>query len=140
MASYTAWRQSFSRTLEGAIAAERWLCATAEEAQLPEPVPFSMQVCLEELFANIVRHGSADSSVSPEVSIAIEAGAGFIRMTIEDDGAEFDVTRDKVCPITRSLQEVEPGGLGLLLIRTFSSKVSYQRNEGRNRVKIEFSR
>jgi phosphoserine phosphatase RsbU/P len=140
MSSPTVWRQSFRRTLEGAIAAERWLCAAAEEARLPEPVPFAMQVCLEELFTNIVRHGSADSAAGCGVSIAIEAGPSLIRMAIEDDGPEFDVTRGEVCPIAQPLQEVKPGGLGLLLIRTFSSRVSYRRSEGRNRVTIEFSR
>jgi serine/threonine-protein kinase RsbW len=139
MASLTAWRQTFSRTLEGAIAAERWFCAAAEEARLPDPVPFAMQVCLEELFTNIVRHGDPKGSARSEVSIAIEARARLIRMTVEDDGAEFDVTQSEVCPITQSLQEIQPGGLGLLLIRTFSTSVSYQRSEGRNRVTIEFS-
>ncbi len=139
MASGMAWRLSFSPTLEGAIAAERWLCAAAEEAQLPEPVPFAMQVCLEELFTNIVRHGDPEGSAGSEVSIAIEAGPGLIRMSVEDSGAEFDVTQGEVCPITGSLQEIQPGGLGLLLIRTFSTSMSYQRSEGRNRVTIEFS-
>jgi anti-sigma regulatory factor (Ser/Thr protein kinase) len=138
MASCTTWRRSFARTLEGAIAAERWLCVAAEEAQLAESVQFAMQLCLEELFTNIVRHGDPDGAAGSEVCIAIEAWASLICMSVEDDGAEFDVTRSKVCPIT--LQEVQPGGLGLLLIRIFSTSVSYQRSEGRNRVTIEFSR
>jgi anti-sigma regulatory factor (Ser/Thr protein kinase) len=39
-------------------------------------------------------------------------------------------------PRSQTLAEVEPGGLGLTLIRTYSDKLSYRYNEGCNQLKF----
>ena len=61
-----------------------------------------MDVCLEELFSNIVRHGGPAASAYPKVGLTLEITPGGIRMTITDDGRPFDVSqaqaRKSPCP------------------------------------------
>jgi len=133
-------RRSFGRSLAEVAAAERWLDAVAGEAQLPEPVLFAMQVCLEELLSNIVRHGDPHGLGGPEARVEIDTGQDRVRMTVEDEGPAFDISRAEARPLTHALEEIEPGGLGIVLIRGFSDDLIYKRIEGRNRVTVEFAR
>jgi serine/threonine-protein kinase RsbW len=136
----TVLSRSFGRSVREVIAAERWLDAVAMEAGLPERIQFAMQVCLEELFSNIVRHSDSHGLGGREVDIAIDVGEDRIRMTVEDEGPAFDISRAKAHPLRQSLEQIEPGGLGILLVRAFSNDLTYNRIEGRNRVTLSFVR
>jgi anti-sigma regulatory factor (Ser/Thr protein kinase) len=58
---------------------------------------------------------------------------------IEDDGKPFDVSAASHHGIDRSLDEVQPGGLGVQLIHSFADRLAYQRTEAGNRVVAEFA-
>lgn len=133
-------RRNFNRELAAISEAERWLKAVAEKAGLPESTVFAMQVCLEELLSNIVRHGAPPGLSGSQVEIAIDTGGYRARMMIEEQGAAFDVTEAPAVPITRPLEEVQPGGLGIPLIKSFSSNLTYRRIGDRNCVTMEFSK
>jgi serine/threonine-protein kinase RsbW len=130
-------RSTFRRSLNGATAAELWLDGVAAAGGLPESLVFAMRVCLEELFCNIVRHG--DPHNDGTVQIAISFGLDRVHLTVEDDGPEFDVSLAEAHPITQPLEDIEPGGLGILLVRSFSNRLEYRRIEGRNHVTVEFA-
>jgi len=131
--------RSFRRELTAIPEAARWLDAMAEEARVPEALLFGMQICLEELFSNIVRHGGPVDPARSEVRIAIEAGAGFTRLTFEDEGPAFDVAKAVLHPVASSIEDVRPGGLGIRLVRAFSRNLTYTRAGNCNRVTIDFS-
>ncbi len=132
-------RRNFSRDLAAIPEAGRWLQAVAEKAALPETTIFAMQICLEELFSNIVRHGALPGRSGSQVEIAIDTGGYCARMMIEEEGAPFDVAKAPAHPITRPLEETQPGGLGIPLIKSFSSSLTYRRIGDRNCVIVEFS-
>jgi serine phosphatase RsbU (regulator of sigma subunit)/anti-sigma regulatory factor (Ser/Thr protein kinase) len=129
-------RRSFPRELASIPEAASWLDATAAEAGIPEPAAFAMQVCLEELFSNSVRHGSRIPGL---VEVEIEAAPDRARMIIEDEGPAFDITQAPALKASVSLEDVEPGGLGIVLIKGFANGLTYQRAGGRNRVTAEFA-
>jgi anti-sigma regulatory factor (Ser/Thr protein kinase) len=95
-----------------------------------------MQVCLEELMSNIVRYG-ATSSIS--ISITVKALGDRITMTVEDNGRPFDVVQAPEKVIDQPLEKVQPGGLGIHLIKSFASNLEYSRTETGNRVVLEFA-
>ena len=106
-----------------------------------------MQVCLEELMSNIVRHGKERSNSSwpsgPRsdhltIAIAIDANADRITMIVEDNARPFDLGKAIAKKIDQPLDQLEPGGLGIHLIKSFSSAMEYQRTEHGNRVTVEF--
>ncbi len=129
-------RRSFPRELAAISGAARWLDAAAAEAGVPEQAVFAMQVCLEELFSNIVRHGSSAANL---VEVWVETAPDCVRMIVEDEGAAFDITEAPARKASASPADCEPGGLGIVLIKAFAKRLSYQRAGGRNRVIAEFA-
>jgi anti-sigma regulatory factor (Ser/Thr protein kinase) len=59
-------------------------------------------------------------------------------MTVEDNGRAFDVARAPARVIDQPLDQVEPGGLGILLIKSFASSLEYSRTDAGNRVTVDF--
>jgi serine/threonine-protein kinase RsbW len=140
------WRKAFVGTIDGISAAAQWVDKIAADQQFPEQLEFALQICLEELLTNIVRHGGTESGgnlsevpIPPlNVEIIISVSAERVRMTVEDDGKPFDVMKAPAHRIDQPLGEVEPGGLGIQLIRNFASTITYEQAGLGNRVVIEF--
>jgi anti-sigma regulatory factor (Ser/Thr protein kinase) len=59
-------------------------------------------------------------------------------MTVEDNGKPFDVVNAPAHRIDQPLDEVQPGGLGIQLIRNFASSIAYEQAGLGNRVIVEF--
>ena len=140
------WRKAFVGTIADISAAAQWVDTIAADQQLPEQLVFALQICLEELLTNVVRHGAAESGgdlyhvATPPVNveITISTKAQGVNMTIEDDGKPFDVVNAPAHRIDQPLNEVQPGGLGIQLIKNFANKVAYERAGLGNRVIVEF--
>jgi serine/threonine-protein kinase RsbW len=140
------WQKEFVGTIDGISAAAQWVDTIAAAQQFPEQLVFALQVCLEELLTNVVRHGGAKSSgdlsevpVPPlNVEITISTGAQRVSMTVEDNGKPFDVVSAPAHGIDQPLDEVQPGGLGIQLIRNFASSIAYEQAGLGNRVTVEF--
>ncbi|HUQ38135.1 MAG TPA: ATP-binding protein [Aestuariivirga sp.] len=140
------WRKAFIGTIDDISAAAQWVATIAADQQFPEQLVFALQVCLEELLTNVVRHGGATSSgdlsevpIPPlNVEISISTNAQRVSMTVEDNGKPFDVVNAPVHRIDQPLDEVQPGGLGIQLIRNFASTIAYERAGLGNRVVVEF--
>lgn len=148
---HNTWRRAFAGTMDGISAAAQWVDAITADQQLPEQLAFALQVCLEELLTNIVRHGGtghwesggdpsqvATPPLNAEISISISAQS--VSMTVEDDGKPFDVVNAPAHRIDQPLSEIEPGGLGIQLIKNFASNIAYERAGLGNRVVVEFVR
>jgi serine/threonine-protein kinase RsbW len=113
---------------------------------MPDPQAFAMQVCLEELMSNIVRHGRSPSTPWPQIesknplpiSVTVKTLTDRITMTVEDNGRAFNVAQAPGKVIDQPLPKVEPGGLGIQLIKSFASHLEYSRTETGNRVIVEF--
>ena len=140
------WHKAFIGTIDDISAAAQWVDTIAVEQQFPEQLVFALQVCLEELLTNVVRHGGAKSSgdlsevpIPPlNVEISISTGAQRVSMAVEDNGKPFDVVNAPAHGIDQPLDEVQPGGLGIQLIRNFASSIAYERAGLGNRVIVEF--
>jgi serine/threonine-protein kinase RsbW len=140
------WRKAFTGTIDGISAAAQWVNTIAAGQQFPEQLEFAIQICLEELLTNIVRHGGPKSGgdlsevpIPPlNVEINISTTAERAIMIVEDNGKPFDVVSAPAHRIDQPLDEVQPGGLGIQLIRNFASSIAYERAGLGNRVVVEF--
>ena len=138
------YQSSFPATMEGASDAALWLREVVAEAGLSNRLAFGLEVCLEELSTNVVRHGrdpgegSAPEPLTISISLALNADA--VEMAIEDNARPFDVSQAPGRPIRKPLEEIIPGGLGMQLIRSFSSELLYEPIPGGNRVILKFLR
>jgi anti-sigma regulatory factor (Ser/Thr protein kinase) len=135
--------------VEEISSAASWIESIASDLHLPASQMFAMQVCLEELMSNVVRHGQLVRSLEPglerkqqinPMSIAIEVSALADRMvmTVEDNGPPFNVVEAPAKGIDRPLDEVQTGGLGIHLIKNFADSLDYHRIGNTNRVVVEF--
>jgi anti-sigma regulatory factor (Ser/Thr protein kinase) len=147
----TGWRRVFSGSIADVTAASAWVERIAASLKLPGKLTFAMQVCLEELMSNIARHGKVhslptafptetDANNPLSISIDIDVLADRIAMTIEDNGRPFDVEKAPAKVVDRPLEQVQPGGLGINLIKSFSHSIEYRRTDAGNRVTVDFMR
>jgi serine/threonine-protein kinase RsbW len=115
-----------------------WILGVCKRAELSEKAAFALQLCLEEVVTNIIRHGEASARATEIVTSVVRDGADII-MTIEDDGGPFDPTKFVARPRARSLEEASVGGLGISLMRHFARHIEYGRSGGRNHLRLTIS-
>ena len=109
---------------------EYWRAAELEPTWLG-----SFELALEEIFLNIVMHGSRPGSV-PRVEVSMSLGTDAVNMTVEDDGPHFDPLSLPEPELTASLANRRVGGLGVHLVRNLMDTVSYERTAGRNQLRM----
>ena len=118
-----------------------WVEALAAEYAIPEKTRFAIDLCLEEAFSNIIRHGTFLS----RQPITVECKAippHDLVFTIEDQAPPFDPLAHppaKELPLATSIDQLATGGRGIDLMRKFAGSLAYQRLAGGNRLAIGFS-
>jgi anti-sigma regulatory factor (Ser/Thr protein kinase) len=111
-----------------------WLRMLSDAAAWPADLAFAVELCLDEVINNIAMHGDGATG---DVAVEIDTNATPLLVSIEDGGAPFDPTPEPK-PLAQSLDEAKIGGLGLVLIHRLSTRMSYERIGGRNRLTLWF--
>ncbi len=114
-----------------------WLDRIA--ADLPPGMLTRMHVVLEEAVANAALHGFPDGRVGKIVIRLVDRRPTEVVLEIEDDGIAFDPTSAVPRTHAKSLDDVEPGGWGLGLIRAYCQTSGYRRQNGRNHLTLHFA-
>jgi anti-sigma regulatory factor (Ser/Thr protein kinase) len=104
-------------------------------AGLPPAEAVTFELALEEIFMNVVMHGSP-AGRAPQVEVSLVLCEGSLTLTIEDDGPSFDPLSLAAPDVTAGLDERRVGGLGVYLVRQMMDAVSYQRLGIRNQMKM----
>jgi anti-sigma regulatory factor (Ser/Thr protein kinase) len=134
--------ERFAATSEEIPRATAWADAAAARAGAGPDVRYAIQVCVEELASNLVRHGQPQAGeLSPGWFGLSVAGTGDV-VTLEflDDAAPFDITAAQAHTVDRPLDEVAIGGLGIGLIRSMSQSLAWERRDRLNRTTLSFVR
>jgi serine/threonine-protein kinase RsbW len=109
------------------------------ERGLSRALTWPVEVSLDEVLANVVRHGLAGRGESARVEIALSLEAGEpprCELRVEDDGPEFDPLTAAPPDTTLGVDERPIGGLGIELVRRLMDDVRYERRDGRNRLRL----
>jgi serine/threonine-protein kinase RsbW len=146
MKSGHSWSSAFPGTLSGITEAAGWIDGLAAAQGFPDDLTFGIQLCVEELLANVVRHGGGGWPGAAEpasgdaitMSLALSIADGAVTVTVEDNGKPFDTAAAPASPVTKPLEEATPGGLGIQLIKQFSQELAYERSGGLNRTTLKF--
>lgn len=114
-----------------------WLQATGSELGVPAAEIGRLDHCLDEALANILSHGGPGARSAPIVlrlDVRRDADTCHAAVTVSDAGLAFDPLAYQPKPRPTTLADTEPGGLGLLLMRSFADKLSYRCGDGRNHL------
>jgi serine/threonine-protein kinase RsbW len=104
-----------------------------------EQAAFELNLVLEELFVNAVKHGGC-AGISDAARIALRLRDGFVETTYRDRGAPFDLTQAPEADATSTLAERKPGGLGIHLVRHIMRDVAYRREDEWNLLTMRYPR
>ena len=117
--------------------ASNWLAQSCEARGVPAAQILRLDLCLNEVLANVIAHGGERALACP-VSLRLEvsgdAPAHRASVTVRDSGAAFDPTAAPLATRPLTLDEAEPGGLGLLMMRELSDALTYRHDNGQNEL------
>jgi serine/threonine-protein kinase RsbW len=116
-----------------------WVEGIAQSAALASDELFALQLCVEEAVANIIKYGGLQSS-SQEIAVNVTCGEQQVVAIVEDGGRYFDPTQVPPPSKPKSLDEAMVGKLGVHLMRSFATDMSYELHKGRNRLTFRFTR
>jgi serine/threonine-protein kinase RsbW len=96
----------------------------ARRAHLEEQDAYQCKLAVDEACSNIIRHAyGGDSTGVFDVLIRIDDGVCEIQLT--DYGEPYDPQDIPSPTMGNTIEEAQPGGLGLYLIRSVMDEVSY---------------
>lgn len=117
--------------------ASAWLTRVCLERGVPAEQISRLDLCLNETLANIIAHGGGaarSSPVSLNFNLHQKSGSAEAELTVSDSGAAFDPLAFQPKSSPQTLSEAEPGGLGLIMMRSYADHMSYRYSEGRNQL------
>ena len=115
--------------------ASEWLTAACERHRIPEAQTQRLEVCLNEVLANVLTHGGSAASAEPirlQLQVRSALDAGEVSVTVCDAGLAFNPLKVEIPRRPDTLAETPEGGLGLIMIRRCSDWLDYRREGGRN--------
>jgi anti-sigma regulatory factor (Ser/Thr protein kinase) len=99
--------------------------------QAPEAALGDIDLALEEIVSNIIRHGYTDQGQHP-IQLEFRRTPDGLVATVVDDGKPFNPLNRPDPDVTLPLEERPIGGLGIFLVRRLMDAVSYERRGGQN--------
>ena len=105
---------------------------------LPELSISEINVCLDELFTNIVSYGFKDGR-EHKIKFTIKADDTMLIATMEDDGVPFNPLKKKAAELPTDVDSAQIGGLGIHITKELVDKISYERKRGINKLTIRKS-
>jgi serine/threonine-protein kinase RsbW len=120
-------------SVPGVRQAECALLAFAKASGLPQDAIWRLEVALDEVLSNVVRHGSAAGKVGL-IAVDLQVEGSRIEVVVTDDAPAFNPLEAQTPDASVPLEERPLGGLGIALVKALMDEVAYERRDGRNRL------
>lgn len=104
--------------------------AYAEEAEIAPGIAARLALIAEEIAANVAMHAAGATFFE----LRITPGERMLRLSIEDDGPEYDPLARAMPDTEAALEDRDIGGLGVHLVRQMTQDARYERAGGLNRL------
>jgi anti-sigma regulatory factor (Ser/Thr protein kinase) len=115
-------------------ALHRHLNKWGKENGLSDECISEINICLDELFTNIVSYGFKDELVH-KVEFTLNVDRNLLIISIQDDGLAFNPLGKKP-EIPVDVDSAKIGGLGIQITRELMDHIRYERGPGTNRLTL----
>jgi anti-sigma regulatory factor (Ser/Thr protein kinase) len=116
-----------------------WIDSLADAYAIDENVKFAINLCLEEVVSNVIRHGYSNQKGQFLTVDCSSPGPGKFVFTVEDEASPFNPLELATLPAIGPQEDGPIGGQGIRLLRGFSDSLEYEAKLGGNRLHIGFS-
>jgi serine/threonine-protein kinase RsbW len=120
-------RRNFRRDLESLDSIFSFAAELENDSGLDDSESYFLDLTLEELFTNLVRHAPGSDEI--EIEIELEGGLLTIRL-IDRETKPFDGNSLGEVDTEAPLMEREPGGLGIHLVKKMADSLDYDYDNG----------
>ena len=109
-----------------------------QAAGLTEACITDVNICLDELFTNIVSYGFEDD-LEHIIWFTMNLDNEVLTLSIEDEGIPFNPLEKKDPEVPVDLIDVRIGGLGIHIVRKLMDDIRYNRKQGKNKLTMKKS-
>ena len=114
-----------------------WVEEACGEAGVDSEAVFKLSLALDEAVANVIHHAFAGIAPPHRIDVELTIDADRVVALVTDNGHPFDPATAAAPDQSQPLEDRDPGGLGIHLIRRMMDRVEYHRTDGENRLRLE---
>jgi serine/threonine-protein kinase RsbW len=110
----------------------------ADGHEIDEKTAFCINLVVEELFTNMVRHNQGGGD---RITVSLERRNDRVHLELVDIDVEpFDPNTAEVPPVDAGIAERRPGGLGIYLVRKMVDDLNYNYEPEGRRMRIKVTK
>lgn len=113
-----------------------WIEDAVQRYSLNATTSFAVQLCVDEAAANIISQNKDEKAT--RIVVTLQRQQDEFVVLIEDDGPPFDPTGVPPPQPGRTVETTKIGGLGVHLMRRFSTSMQYERIGEENSLRLTF--
>ncbi len=113
---------------------------TAETAGLMDAQGTRLELAVEEALVNVFNYAYAGQAHAGAVTCRVMVETDGLTVEIVDEGPPFDPLAQPDPDTALELEQRQPGGLGIFMIRQLTDAVNYRREVGRNVLTIRMQK
>jgi serine/threonine-protein kinase RsbW len=134
----TVVKRSFDREIAALEEIFEFTGGFIGEHRLDDRSAFRLNLIVEELFTNFVRHNEGGGE---QIVLSLEKVNNKLNLELVDEGvAPFDPDLVAEVPVAAGIDERRPGGLGIHLIRTMVDSLHYDYEIENRRLRVSVTK
>jgi phosphoserine phosphatase RsbU/P len=125
MSSPDGQTRTFRVTPDEISAADAWIEEVGRSWGIAERTTYGARICVAEIAANVLEHGATPAEPA-QLGVTLRRRESGLDVEITDSGRPFDPTTLPEHPLSDAIEAAHIGGLGLRLVRSYASEVTYR--------------
>lgn len=111
-----------------------FLDSSLDKIELQDNVQSELELAVEEIFMNMVRHNLETEN---DIEIVVDATSREVKISLKDvETAPFDITKTDKIDLEEYINAKKSGGLGIHLIKTLMDDLNFEHKDGISTISI----
>lgn len=128
-------KKSFERNIDELQNIFNFLKIRWEEFHVQVNDQLDMELSVEEIFMNMIRHNRSESA--QDIEIKVEKKDREIMLSlIDSEDIPFDITNTKEIDFNDYIKNLKSGGLGIHLVKELMDEVKFEHRQGVSTITI----